>query len=295
MRKFFAAVLVGILLCGCAAEEEKQMETVFHSVTNTVPAATADRPLMQQLLNPHHEDFVRIKDYVPNVLVDLRYAGKDNFTGQEIYGFHEAYLRYGTVLKLSSVCEDLEKQGLYLKIWDSFRPVSAQFRLWEVCPDPTFVANPNVGFSNHSRGNAVDVTMVDSSGREVQMPSSFDDFSSLACRDYADCPPEAAENARFLETVMEKHGFSGYWGEWWHFADTDDYDVEYCFDPVILSQREISEDAPLLQSADENSQGILVIPQGECVTLLGYQGSFAMVEYWGYRGFIHGQTVQGNQ
>ena len=133
--------------------------------------------------------------------------------------------------KLMLVSSDLEELGLYLKIWDGFRPVSAQFTQWEVCPDPTYVANPNKGYSSHSRGNTVDLTLVDRNGVEVEMPTGFDDFSAKADRDYRDCTETAANNAEILEILMEKHGFSPYFGEWWHFSDTTAYPVDHVFEP----------------------------------------------------------------
>ena len=133
--------------------------------------------------------------------------------------------------KLSRAQEALEEQGFSLLIWDAFRPVEAQFRLWEVCPDPVYVADPETGFSSHSRGNTVDVTLTDLEGNDVEMPSGFDDFSPLADRDYSDASPAAAANAALLEDVMEECGFRPYSGEWWHFTDTDDYPVEENFSP----------------------------------------------------------------
>ena len=180
---------------------------------------------------PAPEDFVRVLDYIPGMYQELIYATAGNFTGLVIYDFSDAYLRYGTVKKLAAVNEDLAQLGLALKIWDGFRPVSAQFRLWEVCPDPTFVANPEKGFSSHSRGNTVDVTLVDKSGNELEMPSKFDDFSGKANRDYSDSTETAAAHAQLLEILMEKHGFDGYFDEWWHFYDTDQYPVEKDFTP----------------------------------------------------------------
>ena len=163
---------------------------------------------------------------------DRLYSTENNFTGQRIYEFTDAYLRYGTVKKLAKVSEDLAELGLYLKIWDGFRPVSAQFRLWEICPDPTYVANPTTGYSSHSRGNTVDLTLVDESGMELAMPPGCDDFSAKADRHYAYCSEAAANNAQILEILMEKHGFTGYFGEWWHFSDTDSYPVEEVFEPA---------------------------------------------------------------
>ena len=186
------------------------------------------------IIGPNDNDFVRITDYIPTAVIDLKYATEDNFTGQIIYSFNDAWLRYGTVKKLRLVANELAERGLYLKIWDSFRPISAQFALWNVCPDATFVANPNNGFSSHSRGNTVDLTLVDANGYELLMPTEFDDFSALANRSYNDCDPDAASNAILLENLMKKHGFEPYYNEWWHYSDTTSYEAEEMFDPAAL-------------------------------------------------------------
>jgi D-alanyl-D-alanine dipeptidase len=174
---------------------------------------------------------VKVTDYIPTITVDLKYATADNFTGTVIYGFTDAYLRYETVKKLMAVQEAVRQAGFRLKIWDAYRPVEAQYKLWEACPDPAFVANPNTGYSSHSRGNTLDVTLVKSDGSDVRMPTDFDDFSASADRDYSDVDGEAAANARFLEKEMTENGFSAYQGEWWHFSDTVSYDVEENFEP----------------------------------------------------------------
>ena len=88
-----------------------------------------------------------------------------------------------------------------------------------------------MGFSSHSRGNTLDVTLVDENGVELEMPTGFDDFSAKADRDYSDCTAAAANNADILEILMEKHGFTGYAGEWWHYSDTMSYPVEREFEP----------------------------------------------------------------
>lgn len=224
-------LILALLLSGCGKETVTVTHpepTVMTLVEETLPTATTVQP-EETLPEPEDEDFVRILDYIPTATQELYYATDRNFTGQVIYDFSDGYLRYGTVKKLMAVSEDLEELGLRLKIWDGFRPVAAQFTLWEICPDPTYVANPNVGFSSHSRGNTVDLTLTDEAGNEITMPTGFDDFSTKADRDYSDCTPEEAANAQILELLMEKHGFKGYQGEWWHFSDTDSYPVEEVF------------------------------------------------------------------
>lgn len=286
MGKLLLLLMMMLLLTGCAPEQQEEvMETTLPTQTHAAETF-AETELLTTLIDPKDTDFVRVKDYIPEILVDLKYTGTDNFTGQDIYEFEDAYLRYGTVMKLKAVSEELAGQGLTLKIWDAFRPVAAQYKLWEVCPDPTYVANPNEGFSNHSRGFAVDVTLVDSEGREVEMPTAFDDFTAKADRDYSDCTAEAAWNAKLLESIMEKHGFAGYWGEWWHFSDTVSYDVETCFDPAVVSAQQVQESTDLMPTFRERWSKILTIPAGESVTLLGYDEEYSLVEYWGYRGYV---------
>lgn len=206
--------------------------TTVPPTTQVAPPATEPIPPTTQQQEPEDADFVRIRDYIPDIVVDLKYATEDNFTGQVIYEFTEAYLRYGTVKKLMSVQEALKAQGLGLKIWDGFRPVSAQEKLWQACPDPTYVSPPGTGSQSHCRGIAVDITLVDRNGAELAMPTGFDDFSNLADRDYSDCVAETAKNARLLEKTMEENGFKPYFGEWWHYADTVSYDVEQDFYPT---------------------------------------------------------------
>src|SRR5699024_10390285 len=131
---------------------------------------TQPEPDASPELPPEPADFVRVTDHLPDLQVDLRYAGEDNFTGQGIYEFTDAYLRYGTVTKLAQALDALENEGYSLLIWDAFRPVEAQFRLWEICPDPIYVANPETGNSSHSRGNTVYLTLISLDGKPVEMP-----------------------------------------------------------------------------------------------------------------------------
>ena len=230
-RVFLSILCLLSLLTACMPDEQKEEPRLAESIVQTEETAVSTAAETEPVPEPDDGDFVKITDHIPTASQELFYATDRNFTGQVIYGFEDAYLRYGTVKKLVAVSEDLAQLGLYLKIWDGFRPVSAQFKLWEVCPDPTYVANPNVGFSSHSRGNTVDLTLVDANGMELEMPTGFDDFSAKADRDYSDCTEAAANNATILEAVMEKHGFTGYAGEWWHYSDTVRYPVEEGFEP----------------------------------------------------------------
>ena len=106
--------------------------------------------LPEQLPEPADTDFVKITDYIPDIVVDLKYATADNFTGTVIYDFKDAYLRYGTVKKLAVAQEKFKAMGYYIKIWDAYRPFAAQEKLWQVCPNPRYVANPANGMKAHN-------------------------------------------------------------------------------------------------------------------------------------------------
>lgn len=299
MKGMISMILIGALaltLSGChapvdaaatAPTRETTVPTAAEAQPGTAPAGI-ERP------EPEDADFVRVRDYLPDVLQELPYAGTENFTGHRIYEFTEVFLRYGTVKKLQAVCAELAGQGLTLKIWDGFRPVSAQFRLWEVCPDDTYVANPNRGFSAHSRGNTVDVTLVDSLGNELEMPTGFDDFSGKADRDYSDVEEVPTEHALLLQNAMEKYGFEGYFGEWWHFQDEISYPVEDVFEPVTAERyyAQCNEFINLRTHPDTAAEVIITIPKDEEFTVLALCGTFALAEYAGTWGYVHRDFIQ---
>jgi len=236
---WLSTVILLIALTGCSMQTATETEVADAEITETVaPTINPDRDTAQLPssdepgieLVPDNQ-FVRVIDYIPSIYVDLKYSTTDNFTGSVIYEFTDAYLRYGTVKKLATIQDKLTEQGYSLKIWDAFRPVAAQFKLWQIYPDPVYVANPNTGYSSHSKGNTLDVTLVNLDGTAVEMPSEFDEFSALADRDYSDVSIAAKTNASLLEGMMTNNGFNAYSGEWWHFSDTIAYPVEEDFVP----------------------------------------------------------------
>lgn len=243
MKKLLWMMIIMLMLTGCAGnpegiEEETQLsvmsipskvietetESQTESETETQTESETESETEPERI-PEDGELVRILDYIPDIVIDLRYATTNNFTQTIIYDDDEAYLCYGTVRKLMNVQDDLKEQGYRLIIWDAYRSVEAQQRLWEVYPDPTYVANPSKGITSHSRGNTIDIGLVYLDGSPVEMPSAFDEFSTLADRDYSEVPIEAARNAQLLEDTMKHHGFSGYWGEWWDYSDLETYEL----------------------------------------------------------------------
>lgn len=163
-----------------------------------------------------NEPLVDIHSVDPTILVDIRYATPDNFMKRVLYPANRCLLRESVARRLARVQQDLRAEGLGLKIYDGYRPLSVQKLMWEVMPDERYVANPAKG-SRHNRGAAVDVTLVDASGAELEMPSGYDEFSDRAHHDYAGGSAAARMNRQRLRQAMEKHGFTALETEWWHY------------------------------------------------------------------------------
>ena len=233
--KTFAVIVIiaaGMTACGQKKNvttddvSEKEMANIQETAAQEV---TAQEIITQEITTekePEDDEYVLVNKYIPDIYVELMYATDNNFTGVRIYDFTDAYLRYGTVKKLANVQKELKEQGYSLKIWDAYRPFEAQQKLWEVYPDPNYVANPANGMKKHNLGGTVDITMVAADGTVISMPTEFDDFSLKADRDYSDIEDEGAvKNVMILQNAMENNGFTGYQGEWWDYSDTVEYEA----------------------------------------------------------------------
>ncbi len=162
---------------------------------------------------------VNIKDIDSSIQVELLYATEHNFTKEKLYPVSVCILQKNTAKKLAAAQVQFLAYGLGLKVWDAYRPLKIQKRLWEAKPDPGYVTPPFLG-SNHNRAAAVDLTLIDSKGKELLMPSGFDEFSPKAARNNR-MSEKATKNLDCLTRVMAKNGFEPVEGEWWHFNDTD--------------------------------------------------------------------------
>ncbi len=168
------------------------------------------------LLFAEDNPLIDLQKVIPGIRIDVRYATSDNFMKEILYPEARCLLRKEPAEALSRVQTALNKEGLALKIFDAYRPLSVQKKMWAQFPVEGYVANPAKG-SNHNRGAAVDLTLVDASGRELPMPSAYDEFTERAHRDYTGGTDEERRNRQTLQTAMEKEGFHGISTEWWHF------------------------------------------------------------------------------
>ncbi len=161
-------------------------------------------------------DLVDVTNLIPGIVLDIRYATTNNFTGQKLYPVARCCLQREAAEKLKLVQDELRDMGYALKIFDGYRPLSVQKKMWAIYPHPGYVADPAKG-SRHNRGAAVDLTLIRLDGSPVLMPTDFDSFTEQAHRNSQDVPAEAIKNRELLERVMQEHGFVGLDTEWWHF------------------------------------------------------------------------------
>ena len=234
IKTFAVIVIIAAGMTACGQKKNVTTDDVSGKEMANIQETAAQEVTAQEIITqeittekePEDDEYVLVNKYIPDIYVELMYATDNNFTGVRIYDFTDAYLRYGTVKKLANVQKELKEQGYSLKIWDAYRPFEAQQKLWEVYPDPNYVANPAIGMKKHNLGGTVDITMVAADGSVISMPTEFDDFSLKADRDYSDIEDEeAVKNVMILQNAMENNGFTGYQGEWWDYSDTVEYEA----------------------------------------------------------------------
>ena len=181
------------------------------------PTITNKAELSNSIVHDAGKEIVALKTMIPGIVLDIRYATANNFTGRSLYKIPAAYMRRRPAEALKKIQEELGKKGLGLKIYDAYRPYSVSCALWKAAPDKRYVANPRRG-SHHNRGIAADLTIIDlHTGKELDMGTGFDNFTDTAHHDFAALPPQVIANRRLLKNIMWKYGFNFVPTEWWHY------------------------------------------------------------------------------
>ena len=166
---------------------------------------------------------VDVRSVDPTIVVELRYAGRNNLVGYPLYPQGTCALARPEVASgLAAAQTFLRRYQFGLKIWDAYRPVAVQEKLWHASHNSDYVANPEIGVGSlHSWGVAVDATLIDTWNRPVRMPSDFDDFTPAAMWRYAGPHADIRAHVHLLQMAMRNAGFWGLRTEWWHFTIVD--------------------------------------------------------------------------
>lgn len=198
-----------------------KLTIIFFTLILLISCIAADLPVQAATPAVAKSKLVLVKDYSSEFVIDLKYATYQNFVGKTLYPSPTCVLTKGTLDKLIKANSIVKKQGYKIKIWDAYRPLSVQKIMWAATPNKNYVANPYRSGSKHNRGSAVDVTLVDKTGKELKMPTGFDDFTPKASPNYSGITAEQKKNLSILTNAMTAAGFRQISTEWWHFDDTD--------------------------------------------------------------------------
>lgn len=223
--KYNLVLLILLATLGCKQKSkpdqqdivaEEETETVLDAMGMDTVSKESSEHLVKTFEGLSDTTFVRLADYSEDFAYDMRYATENNFLKAKVYECAECYTRVKTAKALIEANRDFMDQGVKIKFFDCYRPNSVQYKMWEIVPNPQYVANPDKG-SIHNKGGAVDITLVDLEGNELDMGTDFDYFGKRAYHDNTDLPQHILDNRKLLKETMEAHGFWSIRTEWWHY------------------------------------------------------------------------------
>ncbi|MFT4666359.1 MAG: D-alanyl-D-alanine dipeptidase [Polaribacter sp.] len=200
-------------------EEERQKDLVIEKMNlakaiTKKGAKTIEEEVLLDYDTTKWAELLRLDD---SYILDLKYATEDNFVKEQLYECPRCFLRPVAAAALQKIHDSFKAKGFHIKLLDCYRPARVQQRLWDKVPNASYVTPPWKG-SMHNRGLAVDLTLVDENGTELNMGTAYDFFGRKAHHTHTDLPKKVLENRKLLKTTMEKFGFKSIRTEWWHYS-----------------------------------------------------------------------------
>ncbi len=226
--KIFFYSCLSYFLISCTTSKPLVIESILENNSNTIKKNNTfykvdvnnvvDIGINKKKNTVFVEDstFVNLKDYSNDFFYDLRYATTDNFLKSRVYDCAECYLRLKTVKALIKANNYFINKGLHIKLFDCYRPLDVQKKMWKIVSNPQYVADPRKG-SIHNRGGAIDITLVDVNGNELDMGTAFDFFGIKASHSYENLSEEVKMNRKLLKEGMTRYDFKIFESEWWHY------------------------------------------------------------------------------
>ena len=226
MRLTIFSLLLLISACGVGGGEGKNIEgdqALDHqkpsseSIQEAADLPETEPTVAEKIKKQPEGDWTDLSILIPEAKLDIRYATENNFVKKQLYECPTCWLRPDAASALKEVQEELKTQGYGLVLFDCYRPRQVQQALWDIMPNASYVTPPSRG-SMHNRGKAIDLSLTDLDGNQLEMGTPFDFFGRAAHSDNRDHPKEILERRDLLTGTMEKYGFRGIRTEWWHFS-----------------------------------------------------------------------------
>lgn len=220
MKYFFACCTFILLFEDCLGQNTK---------ASTLYVQSSNQKYKKSIASDSNQQMIELKKNIPNIIYDLRYAQVNNFTKHRLYSkkLNSTFLRKEPAAALLEIAKELQSMDIGILVWDAYRPYSVTQKFWMLIHDERYVANPKKG-SGHNRGIAIDMSLIDlKTGKELDMPTDFDDFSEKSHHGFPNLSAEKIRNREFLRKIMEKYGFIKFETEWWHYywPNNNSYDV----------------------------------------------------------------------
>jgi D-alanyl-D-alanine dipeptidase len=215
--KFLFKTLVLLVLSILVSCKTKYYDKSIVVASTTMQNSEGKKSLLEnKKIEVLDTSFVNLKEYSTDFVYDMKYATEANFLKSKVYDCAECYLRLKTVKALIKANSKFMKLGYKIKLYDCYRPLDVQKKMWSIVSNPSYVANPSKG-SIHNRGGAVDITLVDGNGKELNMGTAFDFFGPEASHDYKNFPEEILQNRALFKKIMISSKFQSFDSEWWHY------------------------------------------------------------------------------
>jgi D-alanyl-D-alanine dipeptidase len=211
IKNFYFFIIAFFFLSSC----KPPANLLSGTVTNTKTKSVTDL-FVRSMHDANDTTFVNLEDYSKEFIYDIKYATSDNFLKEKVYECASCYLRLKTVKSLISANNEFKLKGYTIKIFDCYRPLDIQKKMWNMVPNSNYVADPKKG-SIHNRGGAVDITLINENGEELDMGTLFDYFGPEAAHSYSNLPEGILQNRKLLKDIMVQNNFISFDSEWWHY------------------------------------------------------------------------------
>lgn len=213
-----------LLFISCSSNKKQYSSTVLaipvdNTIKNPIITIATNKKIESAILQTtivEDTTFVNLNNYSSEFVFDMKYATEDNFLKAKVYQCAECYLRLKTVKALIIANEKFIKKGYKIKLFDCYRPLDIQKKMWQIVSNPNYVADPKKG-SIHNRGGAVDISLIDLNGKELDMGTPFDFFGIEASHNFENLSMNVKNNRKLLKKIMIKSGFKFFESEWWHY------------------------------------------------------------------------------
>lgn len=208
------------LLCPSCSETPKPKEVKAEPIVEAKQTEKDKIPIPVPIQYDYDtSQWADIQHLDSTIIIDLKYATNDNFVEEKLYDCPRCFLRPAAAKALVALHQKFQQQGLRIKVLDCYRPRPIQQKLWDKVPNPSYVTPPKKG-SMHNRGLAVDLTLVDQSGKELDMGTAYDFFGKRAHHTFQDLPKAVLNNRKLLKESLFDFKFQSIRTEWWHYSYT---------------------------------------------------------------------------